>query len=150
MLFGLQLRSTCKYSFQRNGKHIQNDFFIQLISYKRYLEFTLVQWRLSIYPQCTQVAEGIFLMKSPVFLHIFLVILQNSFHEYQIFANSIRSYSCTLLLPFLTRLRICCTYLIKTFVTFPRYILRKLYRLYQKNVAVCIELVHDWLAGTKK
>ena len=89
-------------------------------------------------------------MKSPVFLHIFLVILQNSFHEYQIFANSIRSYSCTLLLPFLTRLRICCTYLIKTFVTFPRYILRKLYRLYQKNVAVCIELVHDWLAGTKK
>ena len=40
---------------------------LQLISYKRYFEWTLVQWRLSIYPQCTQVAEGTFFMKSPVF-----------------------------------------------------------------------------------
>ena len=39
---------------------------IQLISYKRYLECTLIQWILSIYPQCTQVAEGTFFMKSPV------------------------------------------------------------------------------------
>ena len=30
---------------------------IQLVSYKRYLECTLVQWRLSIQPQCTLVAE---------------------------------------------------------------------------------------------
>ena len=40
---------------------------IQLISYIRYLECTLIQWRLSIYPYCTQVAEGTFFMKSPVF-----------------------------------------------------------------------------------
>ena len=39
---------------------------IQLISYKRFLECTLIQWRLSIYPQCTQVAEGTFFMKSLV------------------------------------------------------------------------------------
>ena len=39
---------------------------LQLISYKRYLECTLIQWRLSIYPWCTQVAAGTFFMKSPV------------------------------------------------------------------------------------
>ena len=32
-------------------------FLLQMISYKRYLECTLVQWRLSIYPKCRQVAE---------------------------------------------------------------------------------------------
>ena len=40
---------------------------IQLISNKRFLECTLIQSRLSIYPQCTQVAQGTFFMKSPVF-----------------------------------------------------------------------------------
>ena len=40
--------------------------FIQIISYKRYLKCTLVQWRLSIYPLCTQVAVGTFFMKSPI------------------------------------------------------------------------------------
>ena len=39
---------------------------IQLISYKRYFECTHVPWRLSFYPQCTQIAEGTFFMKSPV------------------------------------------------------------------------------------
>ena len=39
---------------------------LQLISYKRYLECTLVQWRLSIFPLRQQVAEGTFFMKSPV------------------------------------------------------------------------------------
>ena len=39
---------------------------LQLISYKRYLERTLVQWILSIYPLFTQVAESTFFMKSPV------------------------------------------------------------------------------------
>ena len=39
-------------------------FQIQLISYKRFLECTLIQWRLSIYPYCTQVAEATFFMKS--------------------------------------------------------------------------------------
>ena len=39
---------------------------IQLILYKRYMECTFIQWRLSIYHQCTQVAEGTFFMKSPV------------------------------------------------------------------------------------
>ena len=38
---------------------------LQLISYKRYLEFTLVQWRLSIYPW--GLAVGTFFMKSLVF-----------------------------------------------------------------------------------
>ena len=48
---------------------------IQLISYKRYLVCTLVQWRLSIYSQCTQVAVGGYLfheipgMLSSVLLH---------------------------------------------------------------------------------
>ena len=48
-----------------------NLFKLQLISYKRYLEYTLVQWRLStsINPLCTQVAEGTFFMKSPVYKH---------------------------------------------------------------------------------
>ena len=40
---------------------------IQLISYKRYLECTLVQWRLSIYLSLrAQVAVGTFFMISPV------------------------------------------------------------------------------------
>ena len=38
---------------------------LQLISYKRYVECTLVQWRLSINPWA-QVAVGTFFMKSPV------------------------------------------------------------------------------------
>ena len=37
---------------------------LQQISYKRFLE--CIQWRLSIYPLCTQVAEGTFFIKSPV------------------------------------------------------------------------------------
>ena len=41
-------------------------FNVQVISYKRFLECTLIQWRLSIYPYCTQVADGTFFMKSPV------------------------------------------------------------------------------------
>ena len=40
--------------------------YIQLISYKRFLECTHIQWRLSIYPKCTQVAEGTFFMKLPI------------------------------------------------------------------------------------
>ena len=48
--------------------------YIQLISYKRYLKVTLVQRRLSIYPQCTQVAEGTFFMKSPVCYKFFYVL----------------------------------------------------------------------------
>ena len=39
--------------------------YIQLISYKRYLECTLVQWRLNLSLRA-QVAVGTFLMKSPV------------------------------------------------------------------------------------
>ena len=33
---------------------------------KKYLECSLIQWRLSIYPWCTQVAVGTLFMKSPV------------------------------------------------------------------------------------
>ena len=40
---------------------------IQLISYKRYFESTLVQWRLSIYPKCTQVVTDTFFMRYPVY-----------------------------------------------------------------------------------
>ena len=43
-----------------------NKINVQLISYKWYMKCTLVQWRLSIYPQCTQVAEGTIFKKSPV------------------------------------------------------------------------------------
>ena len=51
---------------------IFNIFNIQLISYKRYLECTLFQWRLSIYPisLSAQVAVGTFFMKSPVCIFI--------------------------------------------------------------------------------
>ena len=35
-------------------------------------------------------------------------------------------------------------------MTFPRYILRTLCRLYQKILAVCTVLVQYWLAGSKK
>ena len=46
---------------------------LQMNSYKRYFEFTLVQWRLSIYPLCTQIAEGTFFMKSPVVRQFMIV-----------------------------------------------------------------------------
>ena len=39
----------------KQDSSLTND--IQMISYKRYFECTLVQWRLSIYPYFTQVAE---------------------------------------------------------------------------------------------
>ena len=35
-------------------------------------------------------------------------------------------------------------------MTFSRYILQTLYRLYQKNLAVCTVLAQYWLAGSKK
>ena len=41
---------------------------VQLISYKRYLECTLIQCILSIYPLYRQVAESTFFMKSPVLI----------------------------------------------------------------------------------
>ena len=54
---------------------------VQLISYKRYLECTNVQWRLSIYPKCTQVAESTFLMKSPVVTRRLLGKCSETFHR---------------------------------------------------------------------
>ena len=49
----------------RNHTKFCNYVNIQLISYKWFLECTLIQWRLYgyIYPQCTQVAEGTFFNK---------------------------------------------------------------------------------------
>ena len=49
----------------RNHTKFCNYANIQLISYKWFLECTLIQWRLYgyIYPQCTQVAEGTFFNK---------------------------------------------------------------------------------------
>ena len=45
---------------------------VQLISYKMYLECTLVQWRLPIYLSLrAEVAVGTFFMKSPVLFWIF-------------------------------------------------------------------------------
>ena len=42
-------------------------FLVPGISCKRFLESTLIQRSLSFYPQYTQVAEGTFLMKYPVY-----------------------------------------------------------------------------------
>ena len=46
---------------------IMSTRLLQLISYKRFLECTLIKWRLSIYPLCTQVPDGTFFMKSQYF-----------------------------------------------------------------------------------
>ena len=61
--------------FLKNGEKEtkKQKYEVQLILYKRYLECTLVQWRLSIFSRGhVQVAVGTFFMKSPVMKYLIL------------------------------------------------------------------------------
>ena len=74
LLFKLQLRvhndSSLISCVPQNGQSVgiyETGYTkIQLIAYKRFLECTLIQWRLSNYPLSTQETEGTFIKKSPV------------------------------------------------------------------------------------
>ena len=67
---------------------------VQLISYKRYLECTLIQWRLSIYPQVHYVCLLIVQWSLKFFLHFFHVAVQISLLLTKIVICSVR-FKCT-------------------------------------------------------
>ena len=54
-----RITTNWKYMWSSSGteKGVIHRIIVQLNSYKRYLKCTLIQWKLSIYNQCTQVAE---------------------------------------------------------------------------------------------
>ena len=57
---------------------IKFNALIQLSSYKRFLQWTLIQWRLSIYPWVPRRAEGTFFWKSMVSEVILFTWIKNN------------------------------------------------------------------------